>query len=303
MKQFTFYKLYSDILDGMNDTDAGKFAMRICEYEFEDKQPEEELSGKERFYWSNISDMLAEVKEAESSGKSLKKFNLRSEHFTFYETYFDAMKLLKGGDLGAFVKAICAYMFRGEVVQFKDKEIQGYYNLCKLKMDISKKRKSCGSRGGKAKCGTIKIEASAKQETDKQPVTSQYMPKITPVEEQPGSKEGMTYERFRSAYPDIQGNLYGASERYISDLNWADVAAKFEADEELGKVRNIYYLARNYKQKYVQKRQAKNKRGGGINMLKKQSRLRRLPQAASMRRDRRGTSGKPAVPYGRENAG
>ena len=91
MKQFTFYKLYSDILDGMNDTDAGKFAMRICEYEFEDKQPEEELSGKERFYWSNISDMLAEVKEAESCGKSLKKFNLRSEHFTFYETYFDAI--------------------------------------------------------------------------------------------------------------------------------------------------------------------------------------------------------------------
>ena len=47
-----------------------------------------------------------------------------------------------------------------------------------------------------------------------------------------------------SAYPDIQGNLYGASERYITELDWADVAAKFEADEELGKVRNIYYLAR-----------------------------------------------------------
>ena len=31
LRQFTFYKLYSDILDGMNDTDAGKFAMRICE--------------------------------------------------------------------------------------------------------------------------------------------------------------------------------------------------------------------------------------------------------------------------------
>ena len=38
-------------------------------------------------------------------------------------------------------------------------------------------------------------------------------------------------------------------------------------------------------------------------MLKKQSRLRRLPQAASMRLNRRGTSGKPALPYGRENAG
>ena len=257
MKQFTFYKLYSDILDGMNDTDAGKFAMRICEYEFEDKQPQEELSGKERFYWGNISDMLAEVKEAESSGKSLKKFNLRSEHFTFSETYFDAMKLLKGGDLGAFVKAICAYMFRGEEVQFKDKEIQGYYNLCKLKMYTSKKRKSSGSRGGKAKCGTSMIEERAKQEADKQPVTPQAMSQITPVEEQSNTKEDMTYEQFRSAYPDIQGNLYGASERYISDLNWADIAAKFEADEELGKVRNIYYLARNYEQKYGQKGQAK----------------------------------------------
>ena len=257
MKQFTFYKLYSDILDGMNDTDAGKFAMRICEYAFENKQPEEELSDKERFYWSNISDMLADVKEAESSGKSLKRYNLRSEHFTFYETYFDAMKLLKGGDLGAFVKAICAYMFRGEEVQLKDKEIQGYFNLCKLKMDISKKRKSSGSRGGKAKCWVSKIEERAEQETDKHPVTPQDMPQITPVEEQSKSKGDMTYEQFRSAYPDIQGNLYGASERYITDLNWADVAAKFEADEELGKVRNIYYLARNYEQKYDQKGQAK----------------------------------------------
>ena len=142
-------------------------------------------------------------------------------------------------------------------MQFKDKEIQGYYNLCKLKMNTSKKRKTSGSRGGKAKCGVSKIEERAKQETDKQLATPKDMSQVTPVEEQPESKEGMTYERFRSAYPDIQGNLYGASERYISDLNWADVAAKFEADEELGKVRNIYYLARNYEQKYVQKRQAK----------------------------------------------
>ena len=175
----------------------------------------------------------------------------------FKETYFDAMKLLKGGDLGAFVKAICAYMFSGEEVQFKDREIQGYYNLCKLKMDISKKRKTSGIRGGKAKCGVTKIEERAKQETDKQSVTPQDMPQITPFEEQSESKEDMTYEQFRSAYSGIQGNLYGASERYITDLNWADVAAKFEADEELGKVRNIYYLARKYEQKYMQKGQAK----------------------------------------------
>ena len=124
-------------------------------------------------------------------------------------------------------------------------------------MDISKKRKSSGSRGGKAKCSVTKIAERAKLQTDKQPVTLKDMSQVTQVEEQSEPKEDMTYEQFRSAYPDIQGNLYGTSERYITDLNWADVAAKFEADEELGKVRNIYYLARNYEQKYGQKGQAK----------------------------------------------
>lgn len=176
----------------MNDTDAGKFAMRICEYEFEDKLPEAELSGKERFYWSNIADMLAEVKEAESGGGSLKKYNLRSEHFTFYETYFDAMKLMKGNDVGVFVKAICAYMFRGEEPQFKDKEVQGYFNLCKRKMDISKKRKSGGSRGGKAKSGARK-QADVPQD-------------ITRI-----AHEGMTCEQFRSAQNDKQNSWGGGT--------------------------------------------------------------------------------------------
>ena len=106
------------------------------------------MSGKERFYRNNISDMLAEIKEAESNGKSFKRYNLRSEHFTFYETYFDAMKLLKGNELGAFVKAICGYMFQGTEPRFKDVSMQGYFNICRLKMDTSKKRKSSGSRGG-----------------------------------------------------------------------------------------------------------------------------------------------------------
>ena len=80
------------------------------------------------------------------------------------------------------------------------------------------------------------------------------MPQLTPVEEQSEPTQGMTYEQFRNTHTDIQGALYGASERYITDLDWADVAAKFEADEELNKVRNIYYLARNYEQKYGQSR-------------------------------------------------
>ena len=245
LKQFTFYKLYSDILDGMNDTDAGKFAMRICEYEFEDKLPEEKLNGKERFYWNNIVDMLVEIKEAESSGRSLKRYNLRSEHFTFYETYFDAMKLLKGNELGAFVKAICGYMFQGTEPRFKDVSMQGYFNICRLKMDTSKKRKSSGSKGGiskKRKVPTMETDSIPKNAC---PLQESSAEEVSPLP--------LTYEHFRSAHPDLQGDLFGSAERYKTDLDWGDVAAKFDADEELKNVRNIFQLVRRYEQKYSEK--------------------------------------------------
>ena len=35
--------------------------------------------------------------------------------------------------------------------------------------------------------------------------------------------------------PDIQGKLFGVAERYITVLDWTDVAAKVETDEELRK--------------------------------------------------------------------
>ena len=63
-------------------------ASYICEYEFADTKPADgEMTDKENFYWSNISDILKEVKETERAGKIPKKYNLQSEHFTFYETY------------------------------------------------------------------------------------------------------------------------------------------------------------------------------------------------------------------------
>lgn len=63
----------------------------------------------------------------------------------------------------------------------------------------------------------------------------------------------LTYEDFRNAYPDIQGSLFGSAERYKTDLDWGDVAAKYDADEELKNVRNIFQLVRRYEQKYSQK--------------------------------------------------
>ena len=114
MEQFTFYELYADILQSMDDVSAGKLASYICAYEFEGREPAEELLDKENFYWSNIADILQEVKETESAGKIPKKYNLQSGHFTFYEIYYNAMKLLNVRKRGVFVKAICAYMFGNE---------------------------------------------------------------------------------------------------------------------------------------------------------------------------------------------
>ena len=241
MEQFTFYEWYADILQSMDDISAGKLANCICAYEFEDREPMEQLSDKEDFYWSNIAGVLKEVKETESIGKIPKKYNLQSKHFIFYETYYKAMKLMNTRKQGIFVKAICAYMFENEEPKFEDGTMQGYFTLCKRKLDVSKKRKSSGRRGGAQKkkiCAAPLTEETVSEVQRTETVTS---PKI------------LTYEDFRNAYPDIQGSLFGSAERYKTDLDWGDVAAKYDADEELKNVRNIFQLVRRYEQKYSEK--------------------------------------------------
>ena len=242
MEQFTFYELYADILHGMDDVSAGKLVSNICAYEFEDREPDGEMTDKENFYWSNIADILRAVKETERAGKKPKKYNLQSRHFTFYATYYNAMKLLNVRKRGIFVKAVCAYMFEDKPPAFEDKTMQGYFNLCKRKMDVSKKRKVSGRTGGMRE---KRIYAAS------------------PIEDAPPPPQGMqtdapqemlTYEDFRAAYPDIQGNLFGTGQAYESALDWSDVALKFETEEELRKERNIYYLAKKYEQKYGQSR-------------------------------------------------
>lgn len=231
LKLFTFYDLYADILNGFNDVDAGKFAKRICEYEFENAESTDVMTDKEIFYWSNISDMLAEVKAIEMQGKMPKKYNLRAKHFTFYDTYFNAMKLLNDRQCGIFAKAICEYMFGGVTPNFNDKTMQGYFNLCKRKMDISKQRKTVGTSGGNAK-------KKPKKETEAEEIPT----------------EIMTYKEFRQNYSKIQGELYGSAERYKTALDWAEVAAKVEADIDLQNETNIFRLTQKYVQRYGEKR-------------------------------------------------
>lgn len=249
--KFTFYELYADILQGLDDASAGKLASYICEFEFADTKPADgEMTDKENFYWSNISDILKEVKETECAGKKPKKYNLQSEHFTFYETYYNAMKLMNKKKRGTFIKAICAYMFENEETKFEDGTILGYFNLCKRKMDLTKKRKTSASRDKRLRssASAAKEECKVLEVEEQQPVPS------TEEQIEPIPRKELTYSDFRKAYSDIQGNLFGIAERYITVLDWTDVAAKVESDEELRKERNIFCLVKTYIRKYVQKR-------------------------------------------------
>ena len=254
LTQFTFYELYEEILNCLTASQAGKMARRICAYEFEDTDPTGKMTNEEKFYWENLSEMLSEVKDLEKEGKIPKRYNLKSKHFTFLPLYYRAMNLLNDTKCGVFVKGSCRYMLHDGLPKFEDKKVEGYFNLCKRQLDMSKQKKKAGSKGGKTKSADKKIEVKPTQDTEEMSPTPQDMPQLTPVEEQPTPTQAITYEEFSDAHSEIQGGLYGASERYITDLDWADVAAKFETDEELNKVRNIYYLARNYEQKYGQSR-------------------------------------------------
>ena len=133
-------------------------------------------------------------------------------------------------------------MFEDKPPAFDDKTMQGYFNLCKRKMDVSKKRKASGRTGG-----TREKNANAP------PMTETNVPAPQGTEEDEPQKM-LTYEDFRAAYPDIQGNLFGTGQAYETALDWSDVALKYETDEELRKERNIYYLAKKYEQKYGQSR-------------------------------------------------
>lgn len=238
MEQFTFYEIYSDVICNTDDVNAGKLINRICAYEFENAEQSDEMDDKERFYWGNISEILSEVKELESAGKTPKRYN-KIRHFTFYRNYYNALKLLNVRKSGEFIKAICAYMFEGTEPNFKDKTMQSYFSLCKMKMDLSKQRKSSGKVGG----------AVNRNRTE---TTDDTKPTDAPTSEnnrKSGTSE-MTVADFIKRHPMVTGELFGVYERYNTELNWRDVAEKYEADEEFSPLTKLHEIVKLYLKKY-----------------------------------------------------
>lgn len=86
-------------------------------------------------------------------------------------------------------------MFGNEEPKFADRTMQGYFNVCKRQMDMSKQKKKAGSKGGKSKSADTKSEVKPTEDTEEMSPIPQDMPQLTPVEERSKPTQGMTYEQ------------------------------------------------------------------------------------------------------------
>ena len=163
LKQFTFYDLYYEALKGFSDESAGIMAKNICRFMFTNENIPEPQDDRENFFWSNIKDVLEEVKRIEESGRKPKNFNEKMPHFTFTDTCGRALKLMTDAESGQYIKAICEYMFFGAERKLKP-HVDMYFSFAKKKLELSRKRKSSGSKGGKH--ARVKVSDSDAQRGD-----------------------------------------------------------------------------------------------------------------------------------------
>ncbi len=117
MEQFTFYELYADILQGTDDVSAGKLASNICAYEFEDREPDGEMTDKAAL---QIRDLMKKNPDLIASAKSNTVNEFEYSYFTGVdEALLDGLQqnqeffslllndeALKKEVLGIFIKSI-----------------------------------------------------------------------------------------------------------------------------------------------------------------------------------------------------
>lgn len=87
---------------------------------------------------------------------------MERSQFTFYRSYYEAIKALPKKDQTAVVLAICAY-----ALDYEEPKLSGtasaIFALVRPTLDASRKKAESGKRGGEAKQTESKPEANAKQ--------------------------------------------------------------------------------------------------------------------------------------------
>lgn len=151
LTKFIFYDLYYKALKDGTDERAGKLIRSICKVMFDNEEPELPADPKERFDWENLLNTLRVAKSIELTGRIPKTLNKKMRHYTFYDSYYSAIKLLNDADAGAYAKAICGYMLEEKEPKGLSPAADKYFGYVKWNMMLSKMRTSAGTRGGTKK--------------------------------------------------------------------------------------------------------------------------------------------------------
>lgn len=210
LKQFTFYDLYYESLKGLPDEAAGRMAKNICRFMFTNEEIPEPQDDRENFFWSNIKDVLEEVKLIEESGRKPKNLNEKMPHFTFTETYYKAIKLMTEAESGQYIKAICEYMFFGTERKLKP-PVDMYFSFAKKKLELSRKRKSSGSKGG----ATTRVKVSDKEISKATEKKNQYV----------------SFDDFMAENPQIKNDLYASRMHLLDGVNWMKLDCGLEKSD------------------------------------------------------------------------
>lgn len=210
LKQFTFYDLYYEALKELPDEAAGRMAKNICRFMLTSEEVPEPQDDRENFFWSNIVDLLEEDKQIELCGKQPKYLNEKMRHFTFVETYYKAIKLMTDAESGQYIKAICEYMFYGTERKLKP-PVDIYFSFAKKKLELSRKRKSSGSKGG----ATTRVKVSDKEISKATEKKNQYV----------------SFDDFMSENPQIKNDLYASRMHLLDGVNWMKLDCGLEKSD------------------------------------------------------------------------
>ncbi len=139
LKQLTFYDLYAELMDVLNDEERGKLLRRMCEYMFKDREQKELTDKKLIFLWGNIIDYLDVDKQAQMNGKTVRAIR-QMKHFNFYRNFYEAVELMEDKQAGQYIKAIYNYALNNVEPSKLSSPVDLYYTLAKRKLELSKVR-------------------------------------------------------------------------------------------------------------------------------------------------------------------
>lgn len=226
LKQFTFYDLYAELMDVLNDDERGKLLRRMCQYMFVSGE-QNELTGKKLiFLWGNIVDYLEADKQAQMNGKSIRA-NRNMRHFTFYRNFYEAVELMENKQAGQYIKAVYNYTLNNTEPNKLCAPVDLYYTHAKRKLALSKVRSSIGKKGGN---------------TERIPVTTEQVNAI-----QPHGLTSIGIEGFLKHNPQVKNDIFKSSMHLTEGVDWTTLNEKLSVSKYCD-CKSLYQILTHYKE-------------------------------------------------------